>query len=449
MNRMFLALALGLFSIGSLAQTITTLAGGGSIYPPNGNLATNCNIGATGEVCLDRRGNLFFATADQYLLKVDAYGYITIFAGNGSSGFIGDDGLATNAEIHSPGGVISDSKGNIYFADQNNLRIRKIDVTGLITTYAGTGILGYSGDNGPATLAELFYPTFLAIDTFDNIYVDEHGKYTIRKIDTLGIITTICGTPGVANYTGDGGPASAALTYGTNQMHVDSKNNLFFTDGGSVIRKIELSSGLISKIAGNGLAGYSGDNGPATNASFDVAQDVVVDQFGQIFVCDMYNNRIRQIDTFGIITTIVGDGIGAYNGDNIPATSAEIYSPRGLCLDSCGNLYISDNGNGRIRKVTFDTSCHFRGALSTQVIGDGTFDSVDVFPNPANEVISISSGTVGCDYYITNTVGKILWFGSGNYTTVQVRISQWPGGLYFLHAKRKDGTEMVKKVLKE
>ena len=431
-------------------QVISTIAGGGTIFPPNGSQATVTNIGLDGDICYDKFGNLYIECQTGYIFKVDIFGSTTIFAGTGVSGYGGDNGPATDAKFNTLNGIVSDSKGNLFLTDQHNQRIRKIDMYGVISTYAGTGTLGHSGDNGPATVAQLYYPKYLAIDSNNNLYFDEYSECTIRKIDTNGIITTICGTPGVNGYSGDNGPASAALLSFSNEaISVDFQNNLLITDN-TYIRKINLTTGIITTIAGNGGTTYTGDNGPATAASFVYPIGVCANREGVVFVSDIDNNRVRKIDDLGIITTIVGNGTGAYNGDNIPASAAEIYSPRSVCLDSCGNLCISDNGNSRIRKVTFDTSCHFYGALANRTVNVRPTGSVDVFPNPADEAFTISTfDKTVIDYFITNSTGKIFWNGIANDAAFRINISQWPNGLYFLHARRQDGTEEVKKVVKD
>ena len=433
----------------SQGQLISTVAGGGSIFPPNGSSATSCVIGACGNLCFDKFGNLYIESSYNYIYKMNTSGSLCVFAGTGTAGYGGDNGPATNALIHYAAGIVSDSKGNIFIADQNNQRIRKIDLSGTITTFAGTGVLGYSGDNEPATNAQLYYPSYLAIDSFGNIYLDERGKYTIRKIDTLGIITTICGTPGISGYSGDNGPASSALLSTTNGMHVDYYNNLYFCDNG-YIKKIELSTGILSMIGGNGGYGFGGDNGPATDATFAAPLDVIVDKHKIIYISDWHNNRIRQVDTLGIITTIIGNGIGAYNGDNIPASSAEIWLPYGMCLDSCGNLYITDGGNVRVRKVTFDTSCHFYGSLSAPIVSNEVVGTIEVVPNPSfGEITITSNGSTIKEFYLTNMTGKLLLRSAVTDETIHADISALPSGLYFLHVKRKDGDEVVKKVLKD
>ena len=215
-------------------------------------------------------------------------GIITTIAGNGIAGYSGDGGLATNAELNNPYGVAVDSNGNIYIADTNNNRIRKVNsTTGIITTIAGNGTAGYSGDGGLATNAELYYPYGVAVDSNGNIYI------------------------------------------------ADTYNNR--------IRKVNSTTGIITTIAGNGTAGYSGDGGPATNAQLNYPYGVAVDSSGNIYIADTDNNRIRKVNsTTGIITTIAGNGNPGYSGDGGPATNAELYDPSGVAVDSNGNIYIAD-----------------------------------------------------------------------------------------------------------
>ena len=290
-------------------------------------------------------------------------GIITTYAGDGSSGFSGDGGVATAAELNVPVGLAIDSDGNIYVSDQSNNRVRKITPTGIILTVAGNGTAGFSGDGGAATSAELNAPAGLAIDSGGNLYIGDENNHRIRKV-TAGIISTFAGT-GTGGYNGDGIAATSAELNYPNGVTADLGGNIYIADYFNNRIRVVNSSGIISTVAGNGTAGFSGDGGPATSAEFNLPTDVTLDQSGNLYIADNNNARVREVNTAGVINTIAGTGYGGYNGDGIPATSAELYAPDRVATDSAGNVYISEFGNNRVRKI--DTT----GIIST-VAGTGT-----------------------------------------------------------------------------
>lgn len=341
---------------------ITTVAGNG---PPtyngsvgNGRKATNAPLLGPSDIALDAAGNIFIADSFNNLVrKVDTNGIITSVAGNttlvtGNLGsYSGDGGLATYATLNIPNGIALDNIGNLYIADSDNNRIREVATNGFITTIAGNGTNGYSGDGGAATNASLSLPNCLTIDLAGNLLISDSGNNRIRKIDTTGIITTIAGT--VTNgYSGDGGPATNARLNFPKKTAFDAAGNLFIADvDNNRIRKID-TNGIITTVAGNGRKGYSGDNTNATKASLTSPESVIVDNSGNLYIADTGTNRIRKVDANGIITTIAGNGNPAFWNDGALATSGELNWPNSLKLDSNGNLLICDYGNERIRKVT-------------------------------------------------------------------------------------------------
>ncbi len=281
------------------------------------------------------------------------------FAGNGTAGYSGDMGFATLAEINRVVGLASDAAENIYLVDQNNSVIRKVDSIGTITTFAGTGIPGFSGDQGPATQAQLSGPTGICVAPSGVIYVNDQGNHRVRAIATDGTITTVAG--GASTVTsGDSGPATAAGMVIPIRCAVDSSGNLFIVDqGANLIRKVN-ALGTISTFAGiNNAPGFSGDNGPATQATMNNPTAASFDALGNLYVTDQYNHRIRKIDTNGIITTVAGNGVPAFGGDGGPAISASLNFPGETAIDSAGNLFIVDTANQVIRKVTAE------GTIST------------------------------------------------------------------------------------
>jgi len=294
---------------------------------------------------------------------------ISTVAGSGVTGYSGDGGSAINAELNDPNGVAVDSAGNVYIAEFLNQRVRKVAPNGSISTVAGTGVAGFSGDGGPATIATLNGPFRVALDKAGNLYISDYGNYRVRKVALDGTITTLAGN-GSATSSGDGGPATSAAVDSPGDLALDTAGNLFITSGAfvgngsaNVIRKVT-PDGLITTVAGNGTAGYSGDGGLATNAALNAPEGLAIDNAGDLFIADQLNQRIRKVSN-GIITTVAGNGSAGYAGDGGPAVSAELAGPAGMSIDAAGKLYIADRDNNRIRVLLND------GTIST-VAGNGS-----------------------------------------------------------------------------
>jgi sugar lactone lactonase YvrE len=341
---------------------ISTLAGTGTGGYDGDNIpATSAELDYPGGVAVDSAGNLYISdTYNQRVRMVSTSGTITTVAGtgyvgpNGIGGYNGDNIAATSAELNYPYGLAVDSAGNLYIADVHNQRVRMVSTSGTITTVAGNGTPGYNGDNIAATSAELNLPGGVALDSAGNLYIVDSGNSRIRKVDLSGTITTVAGN-GMAGYNGDNIAATSAELYSPFGVAVDSAGNLYISQySGQRLRKVD-SSGIITTVAGTGTAGYNGDNIAAISAELNYPTGVAVDSAGNLYIADS-NQRLRKVDASGIITTVAGTGTGGYNGDNIAATSAEIYYPEGVAVDSAGNLYIADLHNSRIRKVGVTTS---------------------------------------------------------------------------------------------
>ena len=344
---------------------ITTVAGGGYYPGPgNGGRATSAYLDAPNQVACAPNGSLYI-TGTAQVRVVSASGIITAFAGNGSFNFGGDNQPASQALLAYPIGVAVKSDGTVYIADSENSRIREVSVDGVIHTIAGTGTAGYSGDNGLAENAEISHPYGLTLDSRGNIYFADNYNEVIRKISTSGLITTVAGN-GAYAYYGDGGPATRGALANPTGVVLDGSGNLYIADtANNVIRKVAVD-GIITTIAGNGTAGYSGDNGPALGAQLNSPWFLALDGGGNIYVTDLGNNVVRKISSSGIITTVAGNGTVADTGDNGPAVAAGIYGPGGIGLDFSGNLYIDDTFS--VRKVS-------PNGIITKIAGSESFDS--------------------------------------------------------------------------
>lgn len=348
----------------AIPGTITTVAGiGTSGYSGNGGLSTLAKLNRPDGVAFDVQGNMYIAdTSNCVIRKVDVNtGIITTIAGiGGTASYSGDGGLATNAKLYCPESIAFDDGGNLYFADCGNNRVRKIDMkTGIISTVVGIGISGYSGDGGLAKNAAMNFPFGVVFDTQGNLYISDAGNRCIRKVDVVsGIITTIAGT-GVGGFSGDGGLATKAMLFCPESIAFDAHENLYITDyGNHRIRRIDSNTGIISTVAGTGTNGFRGDNGLAVNAYLSGPKGIALDAQGNLYFSDTNNNRIRKIDVkTGIISTVVGNGVRGYSGDNGSAVNAQLFTPIGVTIDSQGNLFIADHTNNRIRSVANINGC--------------------------------------------------------------------------------------------
>jgi sugar lactone lactonase YvrE len=322
-------------------------------------------IGFPSGVAVDGIGGFYVSSQAQHsVYRVAADGSITLIAGTGAGGFSGDGGPATAAKLNDPNGIALDAAGNLYIADASNNRIRKVTTAGIINTVAGYGAsMGPSGDGGPAAAAQLFIPNSVAFDSEGNLYIADTGHSRIRKVTPAGIISTVVGN-GISGYNGDGGPATAAQLAMPASVAFDSAGNLYIADRfNDRIRKV-MPSGIISTVVGKETRGYSGDGGSATAAQLRGPNSIAIDFAGNLYISDQGNHRIRKVTTTGIISTVAGNENKGYNGDGGLAIAAQLNDPRGVAIDSAGNLYITEYQNNRIRKVTT------AGLIST-VAGNG------------------------------------------------------------------------------
>jgi class 3 adenylate cyclase len=357
-----LLLTRGPSTVQPVAASIVTVAGtGGAGDGPDHQPATTTTIDHPVAVALDSDGRVYLVDGNR-VRRINDDGTVSTIAGTGQAGALGDGGPATAAELDGPQSVAIDSSGDVFIADSQNNRVQEVTASGTMTTFAGTGQSGYSGDGGPASKATLNDPTGVAIGFGGAIFIADSGNNVIREatrdpVSGAYVISTFAGT-GDAGYNGEGGQANSALLDDPQCVAVDAENNVYVADTLNYrVEKITVA-GIISTVAGSGDPSYSGDKGPATSASLDFATGrisgggcLAVDSKGDLFIADGLSNRVREVAVDGIITTVAGNGRAGFGGDKGPATDAELDLPLGVAVDSAGRLFIADSDGNRIRRV--------------------------------------------------------------------------------------------------
>lgn len=442
----------GLLALGSgqllTAQTINTYAGTGVPgHTGDGGLATAAQLNHPHGNTIDAAGNFYVCDLDNNCIrKITPAGIITNIAGNGIGAFSADGAIASSSSVNNPFDVVIDNAGNVYFTEYAANRVRKINTSGILSTIAGNGASGATGDGGPATSATLSNPAGIARDAVGNIYISVQTGHKIRKIATTGIITTVAGTGSVA-FGGDGGPATAASFSYPNFLTLDNAGNLLITDNGNFrIRKLNVTTGIITTIAGNGSSTFGGDGGPATAASLYYPGGVAVNAGGGILIADNLHNRIRLINSAGVINTVAGNGVAGYSGDGGPATSARVDGAVDVCFDAASNFYISDFENHRVRVVTYsiappnnpplfnaddcgyvtvcqNSSLNPVGFLDVSDIDAGQTETFSVLVTPSHGTLAGFPTSVTSTGGVVNPVGITytptgLYYGADTFTIV-------------------------------
>ena len=376
----------------SATGTIVTAAGNGTAgYTGDNGPATDAELDGVGGLAVDSAGDLFISDTKNNVIRevVKATGDIITVAGNGTDGYSGDNGPATAAELDTPQGIAVDSAGDLFIGDTGNNRIREVlKATGDIITFAGNGTAGYSGDNGPATAAELSGAPGLAVDSVGNLFIADLGNNRIREVRiATGHIITVAGN-GTAGSSGDNGPATDAELNGPNGVAVDSAGDLFIVEANNnVVQEVVKATGQIIAFAGNGAAGYSGDNGPAADAQLDSPLGVGVDSVGDLFIGDRFNYVVREVvKATGEIITVAGDGTDGYSGDNGPATAAELVNPARAAVDSAGDLFIGDNPDNVVREITAPVTVTISQATTSTAA-----TSISATFSPASQTIALGA----------------------------------------------------------
>ncbi len=431
-------------------QIITTVAGCGSCSGlGDGGQATNASLGLIGSVAIDSVGNVYIADGNNHRIrKVEAStGIITTVAGTGVAGYNGDGMAATATQFNVPSLVVLDRSSNLFIGDSYNYRIRKVElVSALVSTFAGTGSYGHSIDGIPANMANI-YPGCFDLDSSGIFYLIDESSDTcfVKKINTFGMLSTIAGV-GPYGCSGDGGPAVVAKMHVQGGMCADVYGNIYIADAAQSVRKIDAVTGIITRVAGTGDSvgyPYSGDNGPATAAHINPF-GLAVDKVGNIFIADYSNNRVEVVDVNGFIHSIAGTGTNGYNADNIPATSAQLNHPEGVAVDKCGNIYVADFNNKRVRKITFNPNCWPLSVDSVQ-----QDKPLTIYPNPATGTLHIDNLKDPATYTLYDITGRVVATSQLTTGPNELNTTHLSPGIYLLHLQHKDGTREVHKIVKE
>jgi uncharacterized protein (TIGR03437 family) len=412
---------------------VNTVAGNGTFgFSGDGASATMAVLNAPVGVALNS-GSLYIADQNNDRVRqISAAGLISTVAGGGTAGSLGDGLQAIDATLDDPTGLAFDPSGNLYIADTHDNRVRRLDVTGMITTFAGDGdTAGYGGEGDPATLTPIASPQGVAPDNAGNVYIADTNHNRVIMVNPAGNIQTVAGT-GTAGYGGDGSTALAELN-GPTGLAFDGNGNLYIADTQNNRVRMINQAGVTSTIAGTGTAGFSGDGGAAASAELSYPSAIAVDASGDIFIADAGNNRVRLIAPNGTINTIAGSGDAAYNGDTGSALQIALLNPEGLALDGQGHIWVSDTGNNRVRLLTATQTV----VTPPQPIAVTLANSASLLPGPLapGEIFSIFGPGIG-----PATAASGAFNASGMLSTtlggVQVLFNSTPAPLFYVQSQQ-------------
>lgn len=448
MKKIYYLLSFLALSLPVNAQNISTLAGTvSSGFSGDGGQATAAQLFHPKAMTTDDTGNVYIADADNNVIrKVSTTGVITTFAGLPAGGFSGDGGPAIYALLNRPNSIAFDRKRNLYICDADNQRVRMVDTAGNIRTVAGIGTAGFSGDGGSATAAELNYPGGIALDKYGDLFITDEYNNRIRMVDSDGVITTFAGN-GMTGYPGDAEFADTAAIGFPFGIVADTADNVYFSlTLDNRICKINTAH-IITSIAGvgGGTGAYGGDGGAATAAQFDNPWGIALDIFGNLYIADNANERIRMVNISGTISTVAGTGSAGFSGDGGPATLGQLKQPAGVHVDNAGNMYIADYNNHRVRKVNGSIT------LGTNNVVKNTL-SVSVAPQPSDGsfMLTVSSAAdENIDISITDITGRVvkqMSVASNKQVAVHLDV---PPGMYTLNASGAYGSCNEKLVIEK
>ena len=412
------------------AQVVSTFAGNGA----RGSIDSTCldaSFSIPYGVTLDAHGNIYIADTENFKIrKISPSGRVSTFAGSGFQG--NTDSTGSEASFSYPTGVAVDTSGNVYVADRNNSLIRKISPTGRVSTFAGSGVQGSKDDIGKA--ASFNYPAGIAIDSYGTLYVADQDNKKIRKISPAGVVSTLAGSG--AQGSKDTTIGKAASFYNPTGVAVDVYGNVYVADfGNNKIRKIS-PTGVVSTLAGSGNIGSTDSIGTA--ASFYNPAGVALDKYGNVYVADLSNQKIRKVSPTGVVSTLAGNGsIGS--ADSI-STKASFFNPNGVTVDNSGNVYVADADNNKIRKIEILNS-------TTSIINRISSSNINIFPNPSSSFLYLQSDIIFDYYEIADLSGKV-YYGSV-FNTKTINISNLQTGIYLLKLTSNTGLYSVIKFLKE
>ena len=445
-----------LLPLSSYSQIITTYVGNGTMgLSGDGGAATSARLTNPVGLNFDTKGNLLLCQSD-LVRKVDlSTKVIHSIAGDTLAGAIGDSGPATSAMVNMPTSVCVDGTGNYYIADYWTGTIRKVDaVTGNINVFVGTTFTtGSSGDGGPATASKIGGAGTVCIDAVRNIlYFTDEWNHKIRKVDLkTDTITTFAGT-GVSGFSGDGGKADTAKLSRVMGLCLDSAGNVFVGDWDNArIRRIDVATGIITTIAGNGSSGYGGDGGPALSAMLTRAVALSFDHCGNLYFADDFVNRVRRIDALtGTITTVAGNGVKGYSGDDSVATRAKLNGPDGIAIDNDGDIYVSDYYNHRVRKISgLDTNCHNSNPSLNVNVNTPNFKN-QVYPNPASDLVHLDGLPTQVRYKLLSMVGTVMQTGELSSGSNSIPLKGLASGVYVLEVyDNETGGRVVSRIIKQ